>query len=445
MCGIVYVNRKDQKPAYKAVLKRFRAQRNRGSEGFGYIAIKEGRVVAYKRSPYEKDIIKLLEQEDAPEILFHHRFPTSVPNFEEGSHPILVDNGNGQLSSLYYIVHNGVIRNTEDLHEKHLKMGFKYTTEIEKGYWTVHGDKRYYEEVDWNDSESIAIETALVLERKQKTIDSVGAAAIIGFKVDQSGKVLERFFYRNSGNPLKYLNDDVMTTLTSEGSGEMVKDFRVYALTDDGKQIDYPGEYLMTPDSYYAAKTYHGNSEDYYEKHYGRQTTFRAKNDGIITRYPTGFDTTLTDNERAEREAADEEAFNFDEEEDTVEMPNIRSIGALLMEGVGMMWSTTDELWRIYQDVSDQIDVVNNYIAHVDNVVETLEIVSDTLGTRRLELQSKLDALLKMQEGVETELTRREGSSAANPDTPQLPSGREDPLDAAIAHANDVVEQDVAY
>lgn len=91
MCGIVYVRRHDGKPAAKSVRKRYHNQKARGTEGFGYVAVQNGRVVSVARAQTEHEIMQKLEQETADEILFHHRMPTSGPNVEEMAHPILVE------------------------------------------------------------------------------------------------------------------------------------------------------------------------------------------------------------------------------------------------------------------------------------------------------------------------------------------------------------------
>lgn len=230
MCGIIYVKRKDNRPAYKSVLKRYSVQKSRGKEGFGYVAIKDGKVVSYKRSPIEHEIIKMLRQEDAPEILFHHRFPTSTPNIEESAHPLMIINEH--LTHNYFIAHNGVIRNTDEMKKKHEKMGIRYTTRLEALAKTPLG-KEYITGEDWNDSESLAVETALCFDGVTKEIATTGPAAVIGLKLD-GDVVKERFFFRNHANPLVYYEDYNLTIIASEGKGETVKIVDVFHLKDGG-------------------------------------------------------------------------------------------------------------------------------------------------------------------------------------------------------------------
>lgn len=224
MCGIIYVQRKDGRPAGRAVAKRYRKQRSRGYEGFGYVAVTDNKVVAYERSHDEKEILEKLEKETAPEILFHHRFPTSTPNVAESAHPLFVEHDS--FGHSYYIAHNGVIRNTSTLYEKHEKLVIPYSTEMSRELHTRHG-KQYVTGKMWNDSESLAVETALALEGKQTSIDSEGAAAVIGFKM-KGDRVVERFFYRNSGNPLRRYEDKVLLGIASEGKGTLVASTSIF-------------------------------------------------------------------------------------------------------------------------------------------------------------------------------------------------------------------------
>lgn len=244
MCGLVYVRRKDGKPANRSVRKRYYKQQFRGSSGFGYVAIRDNEIVSYKRAPTEHEIMNLLKQETAPEILFHHRFPTSTPNLEEQAHPLFVEGGN--LTHSYYIAHNGVIRNPASRKIEHEKLGFKYLTELKPFVQTV--TKKFYSlfgEAKFNDSEALAVDTALALEERIRHIESEGAAAVIGLKIEGT-KVTERFFYRNRGNPLIYHDDHVMTTLTSLGKGKEVEPIYIMRLKEDGSVEEHPAK-VWTP------------------------------------------------------------------------------------------------------------------------------------------------------------------------------------------------------
>lgn len=232
MCGIIAVIRKDGKPAARSVAKRYHEQKTRGQEGFGYVAIRDNKVVAFERFTREKDFLESLAKETAPEIWAHHRRPTSTPNIVESAHPLFIE-APTLLEHEYFVLHNGVIKNTHELYQKHIKLGFVYQTWCMEAVVTGQG-KTYDGEKKWNDSESLAIETALALDNKKPSIGSVGAAAVIGLKV-KGDQVVQRFFYRNYSNPLVYINEKHMTTLTSVGKGTDVVVGRVHGLDERGE------------------------------------------------------------------------------------------------------------------------------------------------------------------------------------------------------------------
>jgi len=212
MCGIVHVRKADN--IKKSVVKRYNRQHMRGSEGFGYVALKGGVIVDYQRTQKEKEIIKKLEAIEADEVIFHHRFPTSTPNVAECAHPIEVKHKS--LMYRYYLVHNGHIGNAGTLKKEHEKLGFEYQTAITTKYETKHqtylGDERF------NDSESLGIELARFIEGKSLKIDTIGDVAFILLQAD--GKKARKLFYgSNGGNPLTKETRDGFFSLTSEGGG----------------------------------------------------------------------------------------------------------------------------------------------------------------------------------------------------------------------------------
>src|SRR5688572_20172174 len=115
MCGIIYARRFDGKAVGEIVAKRYRAQRSRGHAGFGYAAV--GEAVAVRRAEIERHILEPLTASRASEILFHHRLPTSTPNVLDATHPIVVSHVS--LTHEYYVVHNGIIDNADELHATH--------------------------------------------------------------------------------------------------------------------------------------------------------------------------------------------------------------------------------------------------------------------------------------------------------------------------------------
>ncbi len=244
MCGIIHCKKTD--PSHKAnktIKKRYYSQKSRGTEGFGFVEIKNGVVIDVYRSETEAGIMKALDKSTADEILFHHRYPTSTPNFVEATHPIKVSHDSFLYD--YYVVHNGIITNDERLREKHIKNGFVYTTEIVKAYITRKST--YSESAVWNDSEAMAIDFALSIENK-KDMECVGSIALVALQVDKvTNKVIKLFWGRNNGNPLCMEDSKEMLCLSSQ-TGESIKDDLLFSydyekneLTSDKKDI---GEYF---------------------------------------------------------------------------------------------------------------------------------------------------------------------------------------------------------
>lgn len=246
MCGIAYVKRKEF-GSVRPLIKRYDEQKSRGQEGYGFVAIDDGCVVAYERHEFWSGILpKLMEWKNkAKEILFHHRYPTSTDNIAEQAHPIVVDNP--ILKSKYYVVHNGVIHNDNEAKKRHEEKGFIYTTEAFQKTVYEFKDGRNVSiesgETKYNDSECVAIEFALWNEGLiENQIDLRGSIALVAMEVERNTeKVIAVHFGHNYGSPLKmwtsgqkftsYINDiataeellskvfdEEMVTITSEST-----------------------------------------------------------------------------------------------------------------------------------------------------------------------------------------------------------------------------------
>lgn len=272
MCGIIFGRRNNTLPVAKNIFKRYIQQQHRGQEGFGYVAIENGFVKGIKRFTDEKDVKKSLLEETSNEILFHHRFPTSTPNFKDLNHPIKVSNK--MLKYDYYIVHNGIIRNPETLRTRHEKMGFEYTTVYQeiKVCKTKTETKEELIEEQFNDSESLAIEIALSVEDKTEEIKAVGTIAFIAIQTNKKGKVVAIFYGRNEGNPLivEKAGTDLVF-IKSEGSGEKIdsgvimrEDYLTHKLTEldkvAGKMYEY--QYTGYSNGYKSPSTYGYNTNN---------------------------------------------------------------------------------------------------------------------------------------------------------------------------------------
>lgn len=455
MCGIIYVKRKDNKPAYKSVLKRYRKQSHRGTQGYGYVAVKDDQVVSYKRAETEAEIVKMIEKETAPEILFHHRYPTSTPNVAEAAHPILVHNPEILGKDSYFVVHNGVITNDDELYEKHIKMGFEYTTELEMGFKTKSGHA-YHTDSKWNDSEALAIETALALSGKKPEIDSIGAAAVIGFKIVGS-KIQSRFFYHNYRNPLVIDNGDVMVAITSEGRGVAVPQLYVNLLSKDGSFIDHPAK-ILVPLAHKPTVTTgmpRPYEDDSWDNAGYRRTGYTpaglpAAPPSSTTQGRMGFDRLLTSEERAAREQTDAEAMDFDEEDYGIGQPKFMSEGEMkkvseiLSFRNSLAYFGDDKIWEEYQEVSEACEKLEEHIAGFDAFVNDSDTMDDKVADHRVKLDTSLAKLKSYLESIEREITRRESlnrhiESRVQEQLSGPRTGEQDAMTEAIKHATKVI------
>lgn len=209
------------------VAKRYKAQKSRGSDGFGFISLDSGKVNSYTRAEKEGDIMKSLELHNTSEVIFHHRYPTSTPNFEQSAHPIKVSHPS--LKHDYYVVHNGVITNDDELKAKHEALGYVYTTELVQQYKSHNNT--IFESTMFNDSEALAIELAMNINKKGTGVDITGSVAFIALQVDKGNSNARRLFFgRNNGSPLKIKMADNFITITSEGEGTEVETHKLHCL-----------------------------------------------------------------------------------------------------------------------------------------------------------------------------------------------------------------------
>jgi len=245
MCGIVTIKKnkgggkKNKGRAYKAVLKRFQKQRSRGTEGFGYIAIQNGKIVSVERTKTESEIIWKLKKETTNEIIFHHRNPTSTPNHEDTAHPITIKED--QFHSNYYVIHNGHISNASELRTQHELFGLKYTTDMStETVITTRSGKKTTEKKDcFNDSESFAMELALYLENIRHVIDTKGSVAFVCVETDKEDNVLRIHYGRNDGtSPLVVEENKGLFSIKSTGQGTDIPPNNLYTLDYVTNNID---------------------------------------------------------------------------------------------------------------------------------------------------------------------------------------------------------------
>lgn len=209
----------------KRLIERYHAQKNRGSEGFGYIAFTDNTIRQYKRYQNEKDTLAALKRTDDTHVLFHHRYPTSTENVAETAHPIKVSHS--ELEYDYYVTHNGVISNPDTLKAKHEKLGYKYSTALTIQYKTVDGTI-YNAGTQFNDTEALAIELARNIELGTP-IMACGSAAFIVLKVKKNSKKVVALIYgTNGGNPLTIDRSKGGLCIASEGGTVQVTPMVMY-------------------------------------------------------------------------------------------------------------------------------------------------------------------------------------------------------------------------
>lgn len=389
MCGLVYIKRKDGRSAVKAIKKRYRKQKFRGQDGFGYVAIKDDVVVSYQRATTEHEILQKLDLEDAEEILFHHRMPTSTENMEEQAHPLLIKSD--ELEFEHYVAHNGVIQNPFLRKQDHNKLNILYSTELIPIWKTTTG-VTYHANLGarFNDSEALAVDTALVLEGKANFIEAEGSAAVIALKV-KDNKVVERIFYRNSGNPLKYDNTKHMITIASQGHGFDVLPTYIAHLKEDKLVVREPK--LLTPAAY---------------------TTPCVMVRGGVTKYPSTYTGRYEDDGVYLGDDFDDYHIDFPSQPQTPHTtPLLPAAKSDVLTAVSNddLWEEYDKLLGVIKDFQTGIEIID---AKVMLVSETSEMDFNNLVKGRKRLQTSLDTVLARKARVDAEVDRRILAKAMN-------------------------------
>ena len=221
MCGILACFNK-KKEVNQDAIDLYEEQFNRGQRGFGIIFVENNQPIQIKRATEPTKFLLDLYMNPSHGIMAHHRTPTSTENELQQTHPIKVHNK--ILKFDYYVVHNGMIHNVSDMVEKHEKLGFKYTTETAGKY--LQSSKAY------NDSEALAIEIALFLEQKIKTIEAEGSCAFCILKVDKKTQQAVSFYFgKDEISPLNYYVDDNYVMASSEGPGTALPDKTLFEVS----------------------------------------------------------------------------------------------------------------------------------------------------------------------------------------------------------------------
>lgn len=231
MCGIIAEFNKNKIKANDFIVNQYEEQYSRGQRGFGIIRIDKKANIEIDRACEPTKFILDLYMKPSTMIIAHHRTPTSTENWLNQTHPIVISNK--ILKNDYYVVHNGIISNDRELHNKHEELGFIYQTEYEEEIYTT---KR----IKYNDSEAIGIELALFIENKITAIGTDNNAAFIVLQVDKkTNKAKKIFFGRNgNGSDLNISRKKKSLRISSEGEGKAVEENLLFSFNiNDPKMI----------------------------------------------------------------------------------------------------------------------------------------------------------------------------------------------------------------
>lgn len=272
MCGIVGITKrnKDEVKTSKTILEMFDKQKNRGTQGFGYVSF-DDTVTMYTRRQTREEIEEVLDKNESRSVMFHHRIPTSTPNYADCAHPIKVSHD--ELKHDYYLVHNGMISNCTILYDEYTKLGYEYITKIVN---QIKTQNMVRERIEFNDSESLAIDVARYIELKQKSIKSHGSIAFIMMQVDKKSKEVKNIYFGRNSSPLTMKLDANELVLRSEGEDIVVLPNMLYCLNIKKwklttKQVDI-GEVISV--KYHGSHNLYGSNYDYEDDaEYGQTRT----------------------------------------------------------------------------------------------------------------------------------------------------------------------------
>ncbi len=243
MCGIIAAISVDGEPVNDRVLNQYQKQFARGTEGFGAAMVLEDepdKVNIYRATTELKTYLDLYLRK-AQIILFHHRMPTSSDNLMSQTHPILVSNPLTKYAWL--IAHNGIIQNSEEIKKIHNEVGIEYNTQIK--------DKEYR---NYNDSEAIAVELALYLERQKEKIEAKGSMALVGLQMDKTTmEPLTMFFTRNAANPLNVWRNEHAIFISSLGGGQQARENMITVIDLKKDNLPWYTQPIILPEYTYRA------------------------------------------------------------------------------------------------------------------------------------------------------------------------------------------------
>ncbi len=267
MCGIIASIGGD---TVANTLEQYNKQKGRGQQGFGLVALKGGKRVAFERATTEASIKALMMSiaDLKPDtILFHHRFPTSTANLVEAAHPLPISKKGWQHR--YWMLHNGVVSGQDAGEIK--KDGYKLKSRIEEiRYLRTYSGRMYSEIVDSevNDSEYLGYYVASFLEGKRQDIPMSGAIACFVLQENKKTGACQVFAMRNYMNPIEVVRskDKGVHTLqlSSEGKkGATLEPHKIWHVDmqtlklSEHKAVNIGKKYEVTtskPTGYYATE-----------------------------------------------------------------------------------------------------------------------------------------------------------------------------------------------
>lgn len=215
MCGIIAFIAKDNKQpgVGKEIIEQYQRQHGRGTRGFGSINVA---AKGYTIDRATEPVKALMDARfsDTPIQIFHHRMPTSTDNELEQTHPFHISHDT--LDHDYLVIHNGVIRNDDELLKHHTEeLGYVYKTLQKSSSYNSYPYASVSQK--FNDSEALAIEVARFFDGETSIIDALGTIAFIALKLNKETQApIQMIWGRNNGNPLEVVETESGLLIASE-------------------------------------------------------------------------------------------------------------------------------------------------------------------------------------------------------------------------------------
>jgi hypothetical protein len=358
-------------------LKRFEAQRHRGTTSFGFYLPQKDKLTHNVKESRIKSLLKRTKGEN-DEVLFHHRLSTSTVDVRNACHPFSTKDF---FEYQYVGVHNGMISNDDVLKAQHDKLGIQYVSMQPNG--------------TFNDSEALIYDLARYFEGEKDTVTAAGSIAFIVVKKDMAGKPLTLFFGTNRGD-LKMKKTAHSMTISSEGEGESVRENYLHI-------FDYETEtlrsvYMNIPRSkwyttgYVAPKstTTYGTVEGGIRSMIDSQYPYRSNDDGqsYLNEYLESKDDTkeeleeyreLYGNEDFEIRLGDRLALKKEFLSENQDKPHAAALQAEVESMQAEVEMKTWEKRIVNEDDEETQEAIINYWTELEEYVQMLKDISDEL------------------------------------------------------------------